>query len=280
MSLTDIVRTVAKNVRQTVSDPGELKEKAKDLPLNVLQTAVAGVGQALMLSDRVRTRLRNLVTGREPEEDKPAAEHETWATATEEPSAKPARREPVIFAPRPSPAQPDPSPTTPDPSTSATPAAGAPTTPVETAASVTPVEATAPATPAEDITRPYPPRPSPPRPLPPHPRNPPPAPPPPQRNPSPRTRPPRHHSPRTPSPPHPPRTRPPRRPSPSRFPDTPASPWRRSGPGCAARPWSRYATCWRTSRPPRPVPRSCRCSPSASPRWKAANRRSLCRLPA
>ncbi|GAA1269074.1 hypothetical protein GCM10009677_22020 [Sphaerisporangium rubeum] len=152
MSLTDIVRTVAKNVRQTVSDPGELKEKAKDLPLNVLQTAVAGVGQALMLSDRVRTRLRNLVTGREPEEDKPAAEHETWATATEEPSAKPARREPVIFAPRPSPAQPDPSPTTPDPSTSATPAAGAPTTPVETAASVTPVEATAPATPAEDIT--------------------------------------------------------------------------------------------------------------------------------
>ncbi|MEO3814617.1 hypothetical protein ABGB17_36955 [Sphaerisporangium sp. B11E5] len=159
MSLTDIVRTVAKNVRQTVSDPGELKEKAKDLPLNVLQTALTGVGQALMLSDRVRTRLRNLIIDRDADERTAGDSGSSpWATATEESPDKPARREPVIFAPRPSQApaaEPSngaaakPSATTAKPATPPTEATAAETTapaaPVKVAA---PAEAPKPAAPA------------------------------------------------------------------------------------------------------------------------------------
>ncbi|WP_248961598.1 hypothetical protein [Sphaerisporangium perillae] len=104
MSLTDIVRTIAKNVRQTVSDPKELKEKAKDLPLNVLQTALTGVGQALMLTDRIRTGIKRLVTDEDKAAYEPPAPAATAApqVAKEEREEKPARREPVIFAPRPS----------------------------------------------------------------------------------------------------------------------------------------------------------------------------------
>jgi hypothetical protein len=103
MSLTDIVRTIAKNVRHTFSAPGELKEKAKDLPLNVLQTALTGVGQALMLSDRLRTGVKQLLSGddRAASEARPAAQPST-PPVVEERDEKPARREPVIFAPRPS----------------------------------------------------------------------------------------------------------------------------------------------------------------------------------
>jgi hypothetical protein len=103
MSLTDIVRTIAKNVRHTFSAPSELKEKAKDLPLNVLQTALTGVGQALMLSDRLRTGVKQLLSGddRAASEARPAAQPST-PPVVEERDEKPARREPVIFAPRPS----------------------------------------------------------------------------------------------------------------------------------------------------------------------------------
>ncbi|MEV7967495.1 hypothetical protein AB0O34_16145 [Sphaerisporangium sp. NPDC088356] len=99
MSVTDIVRTIAK----TVTHPSELKEKAKDLPLNVLQTALTGVGQALMLGDRIRTGIKRLLS----EDDRAASEVQAGGPAAspvveEDREEKPARREPVIFAPRPS----------------------------------------------------------------------------------------------------------------------------------------------------------------------------------
>ncbi|MFC4587358.1 hypothetical protein ACFO8L_14790 [Sphaerisporangium corydalis] len=103
MSVTDIVRTIAKNVRQTVSDPSELKEKAKDLPLSVLQSALTGVGQALMLSDRIRTGIKRLLNDddKDAPETRDAARPEAAPAVAEEPEPRPARREPVIFAPRP-----------------------------------------------------------------------------------------------------------------------------------------------------------------------------------
>jgi hypothetical protein len=104
MSVTDIVRTIAKNVRQTVADPAELKEKAKDLPLNVLQTALTGVGQALMLSDRIRSGIKQLLSDDDdtaPEARPAASAVAPTSVVAEEREEKPARREPVIFAPRP-----------------------------------------------------------------------------------------------------------------------------------------------------------------------------------
>lgn len=117
MSVPDIVRTIAKNVRQTVTNPSELREKAKDLPLNVLQTALTGVGQALMLGDRIRTGIKRLLRDDDatPETTTagdaraggtsatgPAGSGPAAASPAEELKDKPARREPVIFAPRPS----------------------------------------------------------------------------------------------------------------------------------------------------------------------------------
>ncbi|MEU9888182.1 hypothetical protein [Sphaerisporangium sp. NPDC051011] len=108
MSLSDIVRTMAKNVRQTITNPGELKEKAKDLPLTVLQTALTGVGQALMISDRIRSGIKRLLTDDDegaPRQAKAAPEpvepvEPLFFPDEEEEVRKPARREPVIFAPR------------------------------------------------------------------------------------------------------------------------------------------------------------------------------------
>ncbi|PZG51434.1 hypothetical protein C1I98_08635 [Spongiactinospora gelatinilytica] len=131
MSLPDVVRNVAKSVRDAFSDRDGLKAKAKDLPMNVLQTTLSGVGQALLFGDRLRTRLKRIGTKDEAEtsqeavkeavKDKEKAEGrealpdttaegvkaeaartaagEETSVATKE--AKPARREPVIFAPRP-----------------------------------------------------------------------------------------------------------------------------------------------------------------------------------
>ncbi|RBQ18604.1 hypothetical protein DP939_19130 [Spongiactinospora rosea] len=127
MSLPDVVRNVAKSVRDVFSDRDGLKAKAKDLPMNVLQTTLSGVGQALLFGDRLRTRLKRLGTKDEAETGQEAVKEqektegqealpdttaegvkaeaartavgEETSVATEEP--KPARREPVIFAPRP-----------------------------------------------------------------------------------------------------------------------------------------------------------------------------------
>ncbi|MFC7385975.1 hypothetical protein, partial [Sphaerisporangium rhizosphaerae] len=173
MSLTDIVRTIAKNVRQTVTDPRELKEKAKDLPLNVLQTALSGVGQALMLSDRVRTGIKRLIS----DDDKAAADERGSGVTSpqvvmderEEREEKPARREPVIFAPRPrvsadhqngAAAKPSDgaattaSTTAPTTAASAAPAEAAPPAPVAKPAAGTPAPAAAEPAAAEPATEP------------------------------------------------------------------------------------------------------------------------------
>jgi hypothetical protein len=98
MSVPDIVRNITKSVRDKLSDRDELKEKAKDFPLYVLQQALSGVGQALLLGDRIRTRLKGQ-GGEETEQD--AKAEGRLAGPSED--VEPARREPVIFAPRPAP---------------------------------------------------------------------------------------------------------------------------------------------------------------------------------
>lgn len=102
MSLSDVIRNIAK----TVTDKDRLKEKARELPLFVVQTTLSAAGQTLMLVDRVKNSLRG---GKDEEkkddlESRPAAA-EKPAAAEEE--AKPARKEPVIFAPRPEAAEPN-----------------------------------------------------------------------------------------------------------------------------------------------------------------------------
>ncbi|MEU0518501.1 hypothetical protein [Streptosporangium sp. NPDC006007] len=111
MAVPDIVRNVTKNVREALSSREEFKEKAKDLPLYVLQTALSGVGQALLLGDRVRTTIKRLTGQTEEAEEtdeasqKPADQRAEAAEPVEgterKAEEKPARREPVIFAPRP-----------------------------------------------------------------------------------------------------------------------------------------------------------------------------------
>jgi hypothetical protein len=79
-------------------------EKAKDLPLHMLQTALSGVGQALLLGDRVRTRVKGLAGQNEDlDESRKTADQLTDSEekSGEKAEEKPARREPVIFAPRP-----------------------------------------------------------------------------------------------------------------------------------------------------------------------------------
>ncbi|MDF5754709.1 hypothetical protein [Spongiactinospora sp. TRM90649] len=118
MSLPDVVRNVAKSVRDAFSDRDGLKEKAKDLPLNALNTTISGVGQALTFGDRVRATLKRLGAKDENKDEnkdaaKELADDKSTASATETATAaetaettaadtesKPARRQPVIFAPR------------------------------------------------------------------------------------------------------------------------------------------------------------------------------------
>ncbi|MFD0888480.1 hypothetical protein ACFQ08_28430 [Streptosporangium algeriense] len=95
MSVPDIIRNVTRNVREALSSREEFKEKTKDLPLYVLQSTLSGVGQVLQLGDRVKNKIRRLA-GQDVEE-----ETETTETAEQATDDKPARREPVIFAPRP-----------------------------------------------------------------------------------------------------------------------------------------------------------------------------------
>ncbi|MER7127798.1 hypothetical protein [Streptosporangium saharense] len=101
MSVPDIIRNVTKNVREALSSREEFKEKTtKDLPLYVLQSTLSGVGQALQFGGRVKDRIRRLA-GQGQDEGTDTTETTEQATG-ETPADKPARREPVIFAPRPS----------------------------------------------------------------------------------------------------------------------------------------------------------------------------------
>lgn len=98
MSLPNIVKNIGKTVRDKLGDREELKEKAKDLPLYLVQTALSGIGQVLLLGDRLRNNLKRMTEEKEEETREPAAEAKA-AAETAEPD-KPVRREPVIFAPR------------------------------------------------------------------------------------------------------------------------------------------------------------------------------------
>ncbi|WP_327047882.1 hypothetical protein OG320_08400 [Microbispora sp. NBC_01189] len=83
----------------------ESGERLRALPVLMLQTALNGVGQALLIGDKVRSRIKRLVVG---EEEGPEKAEAPDAATRDEQAAEPAtRREPVIFAPRPSKAERD-----------------------------------------------------------------------------------------------------------------------------------------------------------------------------
>ncbi|WP_327588812.1 hypothetical protein OHA25_18570 [Nonomuraea sp. NBC_00507] len=103
MSLSDVIRKITK----TVTNKDELKEKAKDLPLMVIQSTLSAAGQALLLVDRVKNSIKGLGAKEEREEEqvsRPSAADQVAAPPAED---KPARKEPVIFAPRPGAAEPN-----------------------------------------------------------------------------------------------------------------------------------------------------------------------------
>ncbi|MFG3439069.1 hypothetical protein ACGF0J_17635 [Nonomuraea sp. NPDC047897] len=93
MSLSDVIRNIAK----TVTD----KEKAKELPLMVVQGTLSAAGQALLLVDRMKNSIKGLGGKDKADEadSRPDADEQAAVPAAED---RPARREPVIFAPRPS----------------------------------------------------------------------------------------------------------------------------------------------------------------------------------
>ncbi|MFC4058355.1 hypothetical protein ACFOWE_08620 [Planomonospora corallina] len=85
MSVPDLIRNVA--------------GKAKELPLYVIQTTLNGIGQALLLGDRFRSKLKR-TAGEKDGLDETSPEVSGQETpAAEKTDEKPARREPVIFAP-------------------------------------------------------------------------------------------------------------------------------------------------------------------------------------
>nr|WP_246080984.1 hypothetical protein [Nonomuraea mesophila] len=100
MSLSDVIRNIAK----TVTNKDELKERAKDLPLLVTQTALSAAGQAMLLVDRVKNSIRG--QGEKEEQNSSPAADQLAAPAVQD-EEKPARKEPVIFAPRPGSAEPN-----------------------------------------------------------------------------------------------------------------------------------------------------------------------------
>ncbi|TKK80679.1 hypothetical protein FDA94_35740 [Herbidospora galbida] len=99
-----LLRTITKPIREVYNNRDEITQKVKDLPMVALQGALSGVGQALLLGDRVRSTLKR-VTGNAPAEETPTDPSRPGVKAVsdivvEEEEKKP-RREPVIFAPRP-----------------------------------------------------------------------------------------------------------------------------------------------------------------------------------
>ncbi|GAA0942094.1 hypothetical protein [Nonomuraea longicatena] len=107
MSLSDVIR----NIARTVTD----KEKAKEIPLLVIQSTLSAAGQALQLVDRMKNSIKSLgskdddpaAANGQGDDSRPAVERlldredAKNTDDAEEGTPKPARREPVIFAPRP-----------------------------------------------------------------------------------------------------------------------------------------------------------------------------------
>lgn len=106
MSLSDVIRNIAK----TVTNKDELKEKAKDLPLLVIQTTLSAAGQALLVVDRMKNSIKGLGKKEEREEEtydsRPSVADQVAVPQVSE-EDKPARKEPVIFAPRPGASEPN-----------------------------------------------------------------------------------------------------------------------------------------------------------------------------
>ncbi|GAA2209868.1 hypothetical protein GCM10009850_053270 [Nonomuraea monospora] len=106
MSLSDVIR----NIARTVTNKDELKEKAKDLPLLVVQTTLSAAGQALLLVDRMKNSIKGIGGKQEREEEydsRPSAAEQVAAAPAETSDDKTARKEPVIFAPRSGAAEPN-----------------------------------------------------------------------------------------------------------------------------------------------------------------------------
>ncbi|WP_214111148.1 hypothetical protein [Acrocarpospora catenulata] len=99
-----VLRTLTQPLRDAYEHRDELKEKAKDLPMVVIQTALSGLGHALLITDRVRTTIKRLTS---PQGDTEQAAPATPAADSAPVEEKPARREPVIFAPRPTKSAPE-----------------------------------------------------------------------------------------------------------------------------------------------------------------------------
>ncbi|NUT10497.1 MAG: hypothetical protein HOQ38_08460, partial [Nonomuraea sp.] len=85
MSLSDVIR----NIARTVTNKDELKEKAKDLPLLVVQTTLSAAGQALLVVDRMKNSIKGLAGGKEEREE----ENESRPSAAEQVAAAPADEE-------------------------------------------------------------------------------------------------------------------------------------------------------------------------------------------
>src|SRR5690606_18353181 len=106
VSLSDILKDLEKSLREKLDSLEEPKPKAKELTLQLAATTLTGVIPVVELSEKMVSSLSR--TGREEEEEvrRPEAAGQaagtgtTAETSTAEPE-KPARREPVIFAPRP-----------------------------------------------------------------------------------------------------------------------------------------------------------------------------------
>ncbi|MEV4171648.1 hypothetical protein [Nonomuraea sp. NPDC049709] len=94
-----------------MTNKDELKEKAKDLPLLVVQTTLSAAGQALLLVDRMKNSIKGI--GRKEEEreevhdSRPSAAEQVAVAPAEAEEDKPERKEPVIFAPRSGTAEPN-----------------------------------------------------------------------------------------------------------------------------------------------------------------------------
>jgi hypothetical protein len=84
-----VLRVITKPLRDAYENRDTILEKAKDLPMHVLQTALSGVGQALLVGDRVRNAIKRSTM----------AEDDTKPAETSSAPDKP--REPVIYEPRP-----------------------------------------------------------------------------------------------------------------------------------------------------------------------------------
>lgn len=100
MSLSDVIRNIAKSV----TGKDGLKDKARDLPLLVVRGTLSAAGQALTLVDRVKNSIRGGKDGKEKEDAESRPTDAATPAAEEE---KPARKEPVIFAPKPGAAEPN-----------------------------------------------------------------------------------------------------------------------------------------------------------------------------